>query len=273
MTKTIAQERGREIGLGFLYWLTFLVALEPGNLLELNGQFLLSSEVLRIAGASLLGAMSAPVILALLRRFPLEAGARFAPRAAMLGLGAFALAFVLIAASCVLAPLAHVGDTRPFLTALPSELQANWLLLTFCILAFAGLASRFYLPSVERQPIETSARPEFLNAVDVKVLGRTQTLSLDDVDWIETQGNYLALHVVGGATHLIRETMAQFEAKIDPAAFARIHRRTLVKRARVRAVEAAGSGDALVHLDCGACLRMSRSHARRLRTLGTFTTS
>jgi hypothetical protein len=271
MTKIIPQEWGREIGLGFLYWLTFLVALEPGNLLNLDGPHLLGSEALRILGASLLGAASAPAILALLRRFPLEAGPGFAPRLAIHALSAFALAFVLIAASCVLAPIAQVGDTRPFFTALPSELQANWLLLTFCILAFAGLASRFR-SGAERQPVLALVQRQFLTAVDVKLLGRAQTLDLDTVDWIETQGNYLALHTAG-ATHLIRETMAQFEAKIDPASFARIHRRTLVRRERVRAVEAVGNGDALVHLECGARLRMSRSYARRLRTLGTFTTS
>ena len=53
---------------------------------------------------------------------------------------ATAIAFGMIALSCLLAPVFQVGDTRPFLAALPSQLSANWLLLVFCVLAFTGIA-------------------------------------------------------------------------------------------------------------------------------------
>ena len=69
----------RELGLGVVYWLAFLLVLEPGNLLrairagaELNW----SLEVVRIMGASLLGALSAPLLFALVRRFPVEGNTR-----------------------------------------------------------------------------------------------------------------------------------------------------------------------------------------------------
>ncbi len=266
MTRTIALDRSREISLGFLYWLSFLVALEPGNLLNFRGELPLGDEALRIAGASLLGALSTPVVLALMRHFPLEAGPRLARHLAIHGACAAAIAFGLIALSCVLAPLFQVGDTRPFLTALPSELAANWLLLVFCILAFAGLAqaARFF---PRRQAVLTVERPGslgFITSVSVKTAGRTLEIALSDVDWIETQGNYLALHV-GKAVHLIRETSVAFEAKLDPAVFARIHRRTLVALDRVGEVKPLGNGDGSVCLCDGTSLRLSRSYRERLR--------
>jgi hypothetical protein len=263
MTKTIALDRGRELALGFLYWLTFLVALEPGNVLNAGGGMSLLNELLRIVGAALLGALSAPAVLALMRRFPIDAGAALPGHLLVHGFGAALLALALVAASCVLAPLFGIGDTRPFLTALPSHLQANWLLLTFCILVFAGLAARTQRREEER-PIAAAPAGEFLTSVEIKIAGRGQLLALRDVDWIETQGNYLALHSRAG-THLIRETMAQLETKIDPSSFVRIHRRTLVALDRVRRVDTLGSGDALAHLGDGAQLRVSRSFTKRLQ--------
>src|SRR5262249_10374652 len=137
-------------------------------------------------------------------------------------------------------------------------------LLTVCMLAFAGLASRSVAEKPTAPSLALQRRAGFLESVEVKVAGRVRPLSLREVDLIETQGNYLALHA-GPCTHLIRVTIAQLESKIDPTAFVRIHRRTLVRLDRVREVEAAGNGDAVVELRDGACLRVSRSYAKPLR--------
>ena len=265
MTRTIALDRSREITLGFLYWLSFLVALEPGNLLAFRGELPFGDEAMRIAGASLLGALSTPIVLALVRRFPIEIGPRLSRHLAIHGASAVATAFALIALSCALAPWLQVGDTRPFLVALPSQLAANWLLLVFVILAFTGLAhavrsfrSVAPTPSVEAPP------PAFITSVSVRSGRRQIEVALSDVNWIETQGNYLALHI-GAVVHLIRETSVAFEAKLDPTAFVRIHRRTLVALDRVHEVKALGNGDALVGLRDGTSLRASRSYRDQLR--------
>jgi DNA-binding LytR/AlgR family response regulator len=84
------------------------------------------------------------------------------------------------------------------------------------------------------------------------------------VDWIETQGNYLALHS-GAQTHLIRETSARFEAKLDADRFLRIHRRAIAAVDRIRELRRLPGGDALARLDSGAELRVSRSYRERLQ--------
>jgi DNA-binding LytR/AlgR family response regulator len=97
----------------------------------------------------------------------------------------------------------------------------------------------------------------------VKTRGRVTLVELDDVDWIETQGNYLALHV-GSAVHLIRESHARFEEGLDPARFARIHRRMIVAVDRIGDIAPLGAGDAALRLKDGTELRVSRSFRDRL---------
>lgn len=84
-----------------------------------------------------------------------------------------------------------------------------------------------------------------------------------DVRWIEAAANYAELHVAG-ASHLVRATLAELEAGLDPSAFARIHRGTLVRVSCVREVVPAMHGDFDVVLDDGTTLRLSRRYRGRL---------
>jgi hypothetical protein len=264
MTKTFALNRGQELALGFLYWLTFLLVLEPGNVARAwaaGGAVAWDKEAIRILGASILGAMSTPVLLALMRRFPIEGG-RLWRHATIQTIGGAAIAFGLIVLSCIMAPLMQVGDTRPFLVSLPQQVAANWLLLVFAIASFTAIAHAL------RRRGETTQAPAagqaFLTTVPVKSRGRLVLLDLTAVDWIETQGNYLALHA-GPAVHLIRETSVSFEQKLDPSRFVRTHRRTLVALDRVRELAPLAGGDAVLRLANGAELKVSRAYRERLR--------
>jgi DNA-binding LytR/AlgR family response regulator len=97
----------------------------------------------------------------------------------------------------------------------------------------------------------------YLTMVPVKARGRVTLLEIARVDWIESQGNYLALHV-GNETHLIRETSARFETLLDPVRFVRVHRQSIVALDRIRAIASLPSGDATVEMSDGTQVRMSR---------------
>ncbi|HWA16148.1 MAG TPA: LytTR family DNA-binding domain-containing protein [Gemmatimonadales bacterium] len=92
---------------------------------------------------------------------------------------------------------------------------------------------------------------------------RSRFVPLSAVDWIETAGNYLKLHT-RQESHLIRATMTEVEARLDPAAFARIHRTTIVNLARVKYLEPWSHGDQRVVLDTGERLTLSRRYRDRL---------
>src|SRR5579862_899383 len=68
----------------------------------------------------------------------------------------------------------------------------------------------------------------WLDRIAVKSVGRTVFVNTAVIDWIETAGNYLCLHI-GKDTELVRETMNQLEARLNPKQFVRIHRSTIVK--------------------------------------------
>lgn len=266
-TKTIVIASGREIALGTAYWFLFLLALEPGHLARAaaNGVTVYwHLEAARIFLASGLGGLATPVVMSLVRRYPVEAG-RLWRRILLHSTSALGIAFALVAISCLLAPLAGIGDTRPFLVALPEHMAKNWLLLGFSLMAMTGLAHAFrYQAQLRTQLDDTDeATTQYLRDVTVGTRGRVVSIDLATIDWIETQGNYLALHE-GQKAHLLRETLAAFEPKLDPQRFVRIHRRVLVAADRVREIAPLANGDGLVRLADGTELRLSRNHRKRL---------
>src|SRR5688572_25645413 len=132
----------RSTGCAFLYWIVFLLALEPGNILHARsmGRSLeFDVEALRICVAALLGCSTAPLILALSRRFPVP-GSRAGRSIAIHAAGAAAIAFVLIIISCFLVAWLLQGRLLPSVPDVRSQLTANWLLLTFALCAFAVIS-------------------------------------------------------------------------------------------------------------------------------------
>jgi two-component system LytT family response regulator len=97
----------------------------------------------------------------------------------------------------------------------------------------------------------------------VRTRDRFVIVAAADVRWIGAAANYAELHLLE-ATHLVRATMAELEAGLDPARFARIHRGTLVRIDCVREVVAASHGDYDVVLDDGTILKLSRRFRERL---------
>jgi two-component system LytT family response regulator len=99
--------------------------------------------------------------------------------------------------------------------------------------------------------------------VMVKSRGRVLFLKVEEIDWIESSGNYVELHA-GKQTFLHRETLNALEGKLDPNRFARIHRTTIVNLDRVQELLPWSHNDFLVVLKDGARLRMSRRYRGNL---------
>lgn len=249
----------RQFGLGFPFWLAFLLVLEPGNILRAAnaGRSLpWDMEALRILVASLLGAAATPFLMALIDRFPIEGPDRWR-NTAVQALGTAAISAALILISCLLAAAILPNERRTLLQAFRDNLIGNGLLLVFAMAGFIAIvhAVRFFR-RLKAEPAAPST--DWLTRVAVPGRGRTLLLEVAAIDWVEAQGNYLALHA-GAATHLIRGTVTAFAARLDPERFVRIHRRAVVAIDRVAEVEPLGGGDAMVRLTTGAELRLSRS--------------
>src|SRR5580658_1754825 len=104
-----------EVGLGFVYWLSFVLVLEPGNLVHWvpPDAAAWGREALRLCAAGVLGAAATPAIVAVSRRLPVE-GPSALRRAGVHLLFILAMTLVLIVASCVFARLMPGRGHRPF---------------------------------------------------------------------------------------------------------------------------------------------------------------
>ena len=105
-----------------------------------------------------------------------------------------------------------------------------------------------------------------LSRIPIKTNERIFFLEVKDIDWIETQDNYLQLHVKG-ESYLLRETMSRIERKLDPAKFLRIRRSTLVGIDKIRELQPLFNGEYVVVLQNGKQLQSSRRYRRNLETL------
>jgi len=96
--------------------------------------------------------------------------------------------------------------------------------------------------------------------------GRSFFVRTSDVDWMEAARNYVRLHV-GDRTHVLRTTLSALEQRLDPERFRRVSRSALVNLDRVRELQPWFHGDAIVILETGARLGLSRRYRSNL--LGT----
>ncbi|SFP18658.1 transcriptional regulator, LytTR family [Variovorax sp. 770b2] len=110
-------------------------------------------------------------------------------------------------------------------------------------------------------PPTLPARPErFL----VRKLRREFLIAATDIDWLQAEGNYVGLHV-NGHDYLLRATLTDFLAQLDPARFVRVHRSHAVNLARIKEIEPLDGGDARLHMHDGTSVPCSRRYRDALR--------
>lgn len=115
----------------------------------------------------------------------------------------------------------------------------------------------------ERERISSTRQKSYLTRVMIKAAGRVVLLKVDEIDFIEADGNYAKLHV-GRKAHLLREKMHDLEGRLDPARFVRIHRSVIVNLDRIKEMHPHFNGDYVVVLEDGRQLRLSRTRRENL---------
>jgi two-component system LytT family response regulator len=100
----------------------------------------------------------------------------------------------------------------------------------------------------------------------VRTRGKILAVRTSDIDWIEAADYYATLHVAG-ASHLIRQTMAELEASLDPRRFVRVHRGAIVNVDRIREVHPLFRGDCTLVLADGTQVKLSRTRRAEFERL------
>jgi len=129
--------------------------------------------------------------------------------------------------------------------------------------------SKSLLSLLREQTAPEPARPlkkSFLNRFMIKAGGRVVFIKASDVDWIGADDYFIKLHV-SGKSHLLRMSMNELEQKLDPEAFLRVHRSTIVNFDRVKELRQTSNGEYVVVLKDGVELKLSRGRRARLEQL------
>jgi two-component system, LytTR family, response regulator len=179
--------------------------------------------------------------------------------------------------------LQEIGDCRElpavvFVTAhrdyaLPAfEAQAlDYLLKPFKRSRFAEVLSRAKLhiqrtrEYMERHST-AQASPGFEKSSElllVKSAGRLLFLKMSDLTWVEAERDYVRLHL-GKESHFVRDTMNNFQRRLDRNRFLRIHRSTIVNVNEICEILPLLGGDYSVLLRDKTQLTLSRRYRSSL---------
>jgi two-component system LytT family response regulator len=120
-------------------------------------------------------------------------------------------------------------------------------------------------PSIPINHPSSMAR-RHLRRLAVTQRNRLMFIKVEDIDWIESSGNYVNVHVAS-ETYLLRETLSALEEKLDPEQFVRLHRCTLVNVDRIRELSAWTRGEQIAILNDGTQLAIGRAYRSRLAAM------
>ncbi|HWY71761.1 MAG TPA: LytTR family DNA-binding domain-containing protein [Terriglobales bacterium] len=89
--------------------------------------------------------------------------------------------------------------------------------------------------------------------------GRLVSLIPAEIEFIKSAANYVEVHA-GGLRYRVRSTLKQFQTRLNPTTFVRIHRCTIVNLRHVKNCRPIRRGDSLLTLLNGRELVVSRKH-------------
>jgi len=106
---------------------------------------------------------------------------------------------------------------------------------------------------------ENDSESSNIDRLLVKKLGKEFIIKIDDVEWLESAGNYVNLHIKG-RIYPLRTTLTNLIEKITDKGFSRIHRSHAINLDYVESITPLSSGDSEVKLLNGKILNLSRRY-------------
>ena len=117
---------------------------------------------------------------------------------------------------------------------------------------------------IERIIRQTREQTQFSDRMFVRTGKRIKPVLLDEVIWIEADGDYARIHTTGDSI-LSSKGLGELEEKLDPAKFARIHRSTVIALDHLANLESDGYGGFEATMNEGTRLKVSRSYGTKIR--------
>ncbi len=96
-------------------------------------------------------------------------------------------------------------------------------------------------------------------------------ISVDDVDRIDAERDYVRLHVGqkegASRSYLLLQTVSGLEARLDPNRFIRLHRSTILRRDRIKGLRHDGLGVWSAELEDGSQVRIGRTYLAKAKAM------
>lgn len=102
--------------------------------------------------------------------------------------------------------------------------------------------------------------------VVVKSDGKMLFFDANDIQWIESDDNYVKLHTLS-SDHLVRETMQSMEARLNSDTFVRISRSCIVNISRIKEIQPLFHGESVMILKDGTRLNASRRYRDKIKSV------
>jgi two-component system LytT family response regulator len=128
--------------------------------------------------------------------------------------------------------------------------------------------ARMEIEVEERSSAREQQRPErrFLQRLAVEENEKIVLVKVEDIRWMQSSGNHIRLHI-GNTSHLIRQSMKNIQAVLDPNRFLRVHRNAIVNLDHVEEFHLPPNGNMFVKLNDGLCLPLRKANRALLRKL------
>jgi len=133
---------------------------------------------------------------------------------------------------------------------------ADYLLKPVAPDALARAVGRARERVAQRLPAPAHA---YLERLLVREDGRLLVVPVSRVEWFEADDDVVRVHA-GAEVYTVRGPLGELAERLDPAAFARIHRSTVVRLDRVREIQPWFKGESVAVLVNGPTLRVGGSY-------------
>ncbi len=110
-----------------------------------------------------------------------------------------------------------------------------------------------------RRSLGRATKETRVDRFNIRIGARMCFVDVDDLVWIEADGDYVALHAIGHR-YLLRESLYQLSHKLDSTRFLRVHRCAIVRVDQIAELMPRANRDAILRLRDGATLRASRTY-------------
>ena len=129
------------------------------------------------------------------------------------------------------------------------------------------LRARTELQTADRTTRAESGMPrQFVQRLAVEADEKIVLIRVEEIQWMQSLGKYIRLYV-GEKSHLLRQSLKNLQAVLDPRRFLRVHRNAIVNLDHVDEFYLPPTGNMFVKLHNGVSLPLRRANRNMLRKL------